>query len=152
MKINKVKGKKITLFIIRISMGWMFLYAGITKILDSSWSAQFYLKSANTFPWFYNFLMNSDVLPFVNFVNKWGLFLLGISFVLGIFIRFSSVLGAILMLLYYFPVCKFPYVGDYNFVIDEHIIYILLFVLFYFSSKDLYFSLDNKIKIWKNKI
>jgi len=48
---------------------------------------------------------------------------------LGIFVRLSSKLGAILMLLYYIPILKFPYVGTHSFLVDEHIIYVFLLLL-----------------------
>ena len=45
-----------------------------------------------------------------------------VSLILGLFFRLSSVLGAVLMLLYYLPVLKFPYVA-HGFLVDEHVIY-----------------------------
>ncbi len=71
-----------------------------------------------------------DLLPFTNFINEWGLTLLGVSLILGIGVRLSSILGAILMLLYYFPILDFPYPNPHAFLIDAHIIYVaaLLFL------------------------
>lgn len=100
-------------------MGWLMFYAGITKVLDPNWSAAGYLKGAKTFSSLYQLFL----LPVVNFFNEWGLTLLGISLILGVFVRVSSVLGAILMLLYYFPVLEFPYISQHSFLVDEHIIY-----------------------------
>jgi len=121
--------QKCSLFLLRITAGWMFFYAGITKVLDPQWSAVFYLKGAKLFPSFYAWLLQPDILPMINMVNKWGLTLLGVSLVFGIFVRFSSVLGAILMLLYYFPL-GFPYPNAHAYIVDEHIIYaaVLLFL------------------------
>jgi len=48
---------------------------------------------------------------------------------LGIFVRLSSKLGAILMLLYYIPILHFPYVGTHSFLVDEHIIYVFSLLL-----------------------
>lgn len=117
------KFQKISLFFLRISLGWMFFWAGITKVLDPVFSAGGYLKGAKTFVWFYQWLTNPSILPLVNFLNEWGLTLLGISLVLGIGVRLSSVLGAVLMLLYYFPILDFPYPNAHSFIVDEHIIY-----------------------------
>jgi thiosulfate dehydrogenase [quinone] large subunit len=115
--------QKISLFLLRVTLGWMFFWAGITKIVDPAFSAGGYLKGAKTFVWFYQWLTNPSILPFVNFVNEWGLTLLGISLILGIGVRLSSVLGAVLMLLYYFPILDFPYPNAHSFIVDEHIIY-----------------------------
>ena len=121
--------QKVSLFLLRVSLGWMFFYAGITKILNPEWSAFGYLKGAKTFAGFYQFLTQPGILPITNFVNEWGLTLLGISLILGVFVRLSSILGAALMLLYYFPILDFPYPNAHSFVIDEHIIYALALIL-----------------------
>lgn len=118
------KYSKITLVLLRISMGWFMFYAGITKVLDPNWSAAGYLGNAKTFAGFYHWLAQPNILPFINFINEWGLTLLGVSLILGIAVRLSSVLGAVLMMLYYFPVVEFPYVA-HGFLLDEHIIYAL---------------------------
>ena len=115
--------QKVSLFLLRVSLGWMFFYAGITKILNPEWSAVGYLKGAKTFAGFYQFLTQPGILPITNFVNEWGLTLLGISLIFGVFVRLSSILGAALMLLYYFPILDFPYPNAHSFIIDEHIIY-----------------------------
>lgn len=111
-------------------MGWMMLYAGITKIIDPQWTAAGYLKGAKTFSEFYHWLAGPQMLSMTNFINEWGLTLLGISLIFGIFVRLSSILGAVLMLLYYFPLLDFPYPNPHSYLVDEHIIYIFIFILF----------------------
>ena len=82
------KFEKISLFLLRITTGWLFFYSGITKVLDPSWSAAGYLSGAKMFTGFYQFLVSPAILPITNFVNEWGLTLLGASLVLGILVRF----------------------------------------------------------------
>ncbi len=139
-----IKSTKITLLILRLSMGWLMLYAGITKVIDPEWSAAGYLGAAKTFPGFFNWLASDQLLPFINFINEWGLTLLGVSLILGVFVRLSSVLGAILMLLYFLPVLDFPYAG-YGFLVDEHIIYALVLILFAVTQAGRDWGLDAKI-------
>ncbi|MDP2638479.1 MAG: DoxX family membrane protein [Candidatus Levybacteria bacterium] len=117
------------IFFLRIALGILFFYAGITKVLNPNWSSAGYLKGAATFPEFYNFLLQPEVLPIINFTNEWGLTLLGASLLLGIGVRLSSKLGALLMLLYYIPILKFPYAGANSFLVDQHIIYIIALLL-----------------------
>ena len=121
--------QKLFLFLTRVALGVMYFYAGITKVLDPSWSAAGYIGSAKNFTWFYQWLLQPEILPLTNFINEWGLTLLGVSLVLGIGVRLSSVLGAILMLLYYFPAVEFPFVG-HGFIVDEHIVYALILLFF----------------------
>lgn len=63
------------------------------------------------------------MLPLVDFLNEWGLTLIGVSLTLGIAVRLSGTLGAFLMLLYYFPVLTFPTIGEHAYLVDDHIIY-----------------------------
>src|SRR3989344_9109737 len=104
------KSQKVSLFFLRISTGWMMFYAGITKVLDPNWSAAGYLNHATTFPNFFAWFAQPGILPVTNFLNEWGLTILGVSLILGLFVRLTSGLGVILMLLYYFPVLEFPFV------------------------------------------
>jgi thiosulfate dehydrogenase [quinone] large subunit len=116
--------------VLRIAMGWFFFYAGITKVLDPRWSAAGYLNTAKTFPELFHWFAQAGHLPVINFINEWGLTLLGISLILGIGVRLSSILGAGLMALYYFPVLDFPKIGEHAYLIDEHVIYALVLLFF----------------------
>jgi thiosulfate dehydrogenase (quinone) large subunit len=123
------RAQKISLFLLRVSLGWFYFYAGITKVLNPDWSAGGYLKGAKNFTAFYGWLTSPAMLPIVNFVNEWGLTLLGLSLIFGVFIRLSSVMGAILMVLYYLVILDFPYPNVNSFIVDQHIIYIFVLIL-----------------------
>lgn len=115
--------QKVSVLTLRVTIGWLMLYAGVTKLIDPAWSAAGYLKGAKTFIGFYQWLVSPGILPVINFVNEWGLTLLGISLILGLLIRLTAPLGALLMLLYYFPVLTFPTIAPHSYLVDEHIIY-----------------------------
>lgn len=123
------KYEKISLFLLRIAMGWMFLYAGLTKILNPEWSAAGYLGGAKAFISLFNWFASPANIGWINFVNEWGQILLGISLILGIGVRLSSILGAVLMMLYYLPL-GFPYPNAHAFIVDEHIVYTLVLLFF----------------------
>ncbi|MEK7170292.1 MAG: DoxX family membrane protein [Patescibacteria group bacterium] len=116
--------KLFSLFFLRISLGALFFYAGITKVLDPSWSAAGYLLNAKTFSGLYAWFASPALLPFTNFVNEWGLFLIGLCLMLGICVRISGIAGAMLMLLYYFPILDGVYPNPHSFLVDEHIVYV----------------------------
>lgn len=116
--------QRISLFLLRISLGWFFFYAGITKLLNPDWTSKGYLSGAKTFSFFYQWLTNYGIIQVVDFLNEWGLTLLGISLILGVVVRLSSYLGILLMFLYYIPILDFPYPNTHSFIVDEHIIYI----------------------------
>lgn len=116
---------------LRIVMGWLFFYAGITKVLNPAWSAAGYLTNAKSFTALYQWFALPQNIGWVNFINEWGLLLLGVSLILGIGVRLSSILGVALMLLYYAPL-PFPYPNPHSLIVDEHIVYIA--VLLYFAA------------------
>lgn len=137
------KYQKISLLFLRLALGWFFFYAGINQVLDLSWSAAGYLKTAKTFSSFYLWLSSPEIIPFIDFVNKWSLTLLGLSLIFGLLVRFSSVLGCALMLLYYLPILDFPYVKTTFFLVDQHIIYILVLIFFAVIGAGRIYGLDN---------
>ncbi|MEX1063715.1 MAG: DoxX family protein [Candidatus Paceibacterota bacterium] len=139
------KTQRLVLFFLRISMGWLFLYAGIVKVINPQWSAAGFLSGAKTFPGLFNWFLQPGVLPFTNFVNEWGLTLLGISLILGAFARWSSLLGALLMILYYLPALDFPYIGVNSFIVDEHIIYAFVLLFFATVGAGKFWGLDGKL-------
>jgi thiosulfate dehydrogenase [quinone] large subunit len=116
------KYQKFAIVLLRISMGALFFYAGISKIIDPSWSAQEYLEGARNFKSIFSLLTADNVLPIVNILNEWSLALLGASLLLGVLISFSAPLGALLMLLYYLAQ-PITLTNSYFITIDQHIIY-----------------------------
>ena len=136
------KLQKFSILILRLSLGSLMFYAGITKVMNPSWSAAGYLKGAKALSPFYNFLLTPSVLPVINFINEWGLTLLGISLIFGVFVRLSSALGIVLMILYYLPILNFPYVGEHSYLVDEHIIYSAAFLLLMAFNAGRIFGID----------
>ncbi len=135
--------QKTTLLLLRVSIGWLFFYAGITKVLNPNWSAAGYLNNAKTFTDFYHWLASPSVIHYTNFFNEWGLTLIGAALILGIFVRLSSTLGALMMALYYFPVLVFPKVGANAYIVDDHIIYALVLLFLGAVRAGRYFGLEN---------
>ena len=131
------------MFLLRVTLGSMFFYAGITKVLNPEWSAEGYLKSAKTFPALYQWFASSDVLPIINFVNEWGLTLIGVALILGIGVRIVSISGSALMALYYLPILDFPYPNPQSFIVDQHIIYIASLLILASFRAGRVFGLEN---------
>ena len=89
--------------LLRMVIGWHFLYEGYVKITAESWSAQSYL--ANTtgfFSPFYHWLAASSAMGVIDWLNIIGLILIGLALFLGCFTRLAAASGALLLLLYYF--------------------------------------------------
>jgi len=120
---------KLLIFFLRITLGWVFFYSGLIKILDKDWSSKQFLLSAKSFSGFYEWFASAQNLPWVDFVNKWGQMLIGAALILGVFVGLAAFFGAALMVLYYFPGLQFPYVANNLVLIDEHVIYALALLL-----------------------
>lgn len=92
-----------SLFTLRLFIGWYFLYEGLAKVFTPNWSAYGYLiDSKGIFaPFFVQLTENPAVLSVVNFINIWGLTLVGLSLILGLFNK-AGYIGAILFLLMFY--------------------------------------------------
>lgn len=143
--------QKVSIFCARIAIGWLFFYAGITKLLDPDWSAVGYISQAKTFPGFFDFLAGPSMIGITNALNEWGLTLVGIFLMAGVAVRISSILGASMMLLYYLPGLEFPYPNAHAYIIDEHIIYISLFMILAAYKAGDAWGLGNRIGQWFKK-
>lgn len=98
------------LFVLRIAIGWHFLYEGLVKLLDPKWTSAGYLVEAR---WIFSGLFhwiadNPSVLKVVDLLNIWGLILIGLGLFFGCFTRIASISGIFLLLLYYIAMPSIP--------------------------------------------
>ncbi len=111
----KQKGSQLSaLVILRVLIGWHFLYEALVKLLNPDWSAYGYLISSEGFlsGVFQSMATNESLLSVINVLNQWGLFLIGLGLFLGVLTRLSCYLGVLLLLFYY--LAHPPFVGvDY---------------------------------------
>jgi len=96
--------KVTVLTVIRAAIGWHFLYEGLSKLLMEEWSSQSYLANAYGFlSGFYHWMAAGEgLVRVVDFLNIYGLILIGLALFLGMFIRLASGAGILLLVLYYF--------------------------------------------------
>ncbi len=155
MKICSWNWIKLTLTIIRAAIGWHFLYEGISKLLISDWSSKGYLENATGFlSGFYHWLAAGEgLLNTIDFINAYGLVLIGLLLFVGLFTRISAAGGVVLLLLYYFAYppfgsSLFGTTDGHFFIVNRNLIE--AFVLLWFVlSKETGFSLDQLIKTRK---
>ncbi|HNV02617.1 MAG TPA: DoxX family membrane protein [Vicinamibacterales bacterium] len=105
------RGPMIAITLLRVLVGWHFLYEGIAKITSPSWSAAGYLKQArgpfaDIFRWL---AAQPDLLAAADSITMWGLTLVGVLLILGLFTRLASLGGIGFILLFY--LCNPPFVG-----------------------------------------
>jgi len=148
--INALKGgyAKLTSYLtvtLRLSMGWIFLYSGVeklyTELTTGNMATYGYLRFAVRGP-FAGFFSGMAGNPIVNGLVVWAFILIGIALILGIFVRWSSFWGIVMMFLFYFS--AFP--PEHNPFIDDHIIYILVLAMFMVLGAGRIFGLDKYIE------
>lgn len=131
------------LTILRIFIGWHFLYEGITKILNPNWSSAGYLlDSQGIFSGlFESMAMNQGVLDVVNVLNIWGLAAIGLGLILGLFTQLATIGGIIILAFYYLshPALigisyAIPSEGNYLFINKTLIELVALWVLYLFPT------------------
>ena len=142
---------KMAVFLSRVALGVLFFYSGITKVLNPSWSAAGYLNSAKTFPGLYHWFASAGNIGWVNFLNEWGLTLVGLALIAGLLVRWASLGGILIMILYYLPILQFPYIGEHSFLVDEHIVYITTFLVLLASNAGTLWGLDSWLQKRVNK-
>ena len=99
------------LVLLRIAIGWHFLYEGIAKLTSPTWSAAGYLRqSRGPFEGVFKWLAGEpNLLAYADFITMWGLTLVGLLLILGLFTRLASLGGIGFLLMFYFA--NPPFVG-----------------------------------------
>jgi thiosulfate dehydrogenase (quinone) large subunit len=115
--------RSLTLYF-RLAMGWTFLYAGITQLTSPDFTAANFLAHTKTFHDVFAWFATPAVVPYTNFLVKWGHTLIGLSLVSGCLVRISAPFGVLLLLTYYLAHLDFPYVESHvNFIMEYHLVY-----------------------------
>ncbi|MCD4735367.1 MAG: DoxX family membrane protein [Bacteroidales bacterium] len=142
---SKIYSKKqlTSLIVLRVLIGWHFLYEGLLKVTNPDWSAIGYLADSHGFlSGIFIWIANTPaVLDTVNFLNEWGLVLIGLGLILGVFTQIACISGIALLFFYYLSHPPFPFLeyftpteGNYLIVDKTLIETVSLFVLLVFPT------------------
>jgi uncharacterized membrane protein YphA (DoxX/SURF4 family) len=142
---------------LRIVIGWYFLYEGIDKLLTPGWTSKMYLMESR---WifaeiFHQMASNPGIIRLVDFLNIWGLILIGLSLFTGLWVRWSSIAGALLLLFYFvahppIPGYTFGAVTEGSYIwINKTLILMFIMVVFAFLPSDIWYGIDRLISRWK---
>ncbi|MDA1060356.1 MAG: DoxX family protein [bacterium] len=139
------KHEKQALTFLRVLIGWLIFYAGLSKVLNPDWTAAGFLNGAENFSEIYGWFAKPGNIGWVDFLNQWGQLAIGLGLITGTFTRLASYAGILLMALYYFPSLDFPYIG-HGMIVDEHIVYIGVLVVLAEFNAGQYWGLDKGLK------
>jgi thiosulfate dehydrogenase (quinone) large subunit len=143
-KVCNLSTRQLTwLVILRVAIGWHFLYEGLVKLFNPAWSPYGYLMDSKGFmaSVFHAMASSPGVLRFVDHLNEWGLVLIGLGLILGLFTRIAIWGGMLLLAFYYLSHPPFvglnyalPSEGSY-FIIDKVVIeFLALGILYLFPT------------------
>ncbi len=130
-----------SIVLMRIFIGWHFLYEGIVKIYSPDWTSFGYLASAQgPLKSVFSALANQAVLPWVDMLNIAALIVVGFALILGIFEKLGAFIGIGLLALYYLAHPSLPGLpqigveGNYWFVNKNLIELVACLVIYQFPT------------------
>lgn len=135
-KLTAVQG--FALVLLRVLIGWHFLYEGVIKAYNPSWTAKGYLLSASVLKPFFTWLAGDGIITTINVLNISGLMGVGISLLLGLRVRWGCIAGMLLLAFYYLAHPPFgglpqgPAEGSYWLVNKNLIELVALLVIYQF--------------------
>ncbi len=138
------------LALLRIAAGWHFLYEGVTKLFNPAWTARPYLEGSRwIFGDFFRWLASGDTgITIVNLLNEWGLTLIGLGLILGLFTKLASWSGVVMLSLFYLaypPFGGYSYgaVSDGNYlIVNKNLIELIALLVLAFTGSGLHYGLD----------
>ena len=104
-------GAQVTALVaLRFAIGWHFFYEGVAKLVNPYWTSAGYLEASQGFmsEFFSDLAANPSTLAFIDFLNEWGLVLVGLGLMLGFLTRTAAVFGIRMLALYYLATPPWP--------------------------------------------
>lgn len=129
--------KKSILFLLRISMGWIFLWPFLDKLFglgfsttsDNAWlmggSPTFGFLTFGTHGPFASFFQSLAGSVIVDWIFMIGLLLIGLALIFGIGMNIAVFSGSLMLFLMWLAVLPL----EHNPFLDDHLVYILILIL-----------------------
>ena len=136
--------QKIVLVLLRLSMGFIFLWAFLDKVFGLGFATAPERAWINGGSPTTGFLANAVKGPFadlfhslsgiaaVDWVFMLGLLFVGLTLIFNKYVKWGAIVGSLMMLLMYLALL----LPENNPIIDDHIVYILVLLLLAFKSDD----------------
>ncbi len=156
--ISKNRLIPVFLTLLRILIGWQFLYEGVIKIIDPAWTARPFLEGSrwifgDLFRWM---ISGNTGMWLVDTANAYGLFLIGLALILGLFTRLAAWGGVALLMMYYLA---YPPFGGFNYgfpsegsylIVNKNLIELIALVMLALVDSGKFYGVDSLRK--KRKI
>jgi thiosulfate dehydrogenase [quinone] large subunit len=144
------RGGLVAVTVLRVLVGWHFLYEGVAKLTAPTWSAAGYLRQArgpfaDQFRWLAtqpNLLANAD------WITMWGLAIVGLLLMIGLFTRLASLAAIGFILLFYLatpPLVGYfysiPSEGSYL-IVNKNLVELAALLVIFTTRSGLYAGFD----------
>lgn len=138
------------LTILRVAIGWHFLYEGLVKLMDPAWTARPFLEGSrwifgDLFRWI---ISGNTGMWLIDTINAYGLTIIGLALILGIFTRVALWSGISLLLMYYIA---YPPFGGFNYgapsegsylIVNKNLVEMIAMILLSLTDPGRYYGLD----------
>lgn len=143
------KNQLTSLVILRMLVGWHFLFEGLYKLFTPEWTSVGYLRSAEgPLKGLFTWLGSDSLIGYADTLTVIGLIFIGLSLMLGVFTRLGAVAGMVLLAMFYLAHPSLPGLanagpseGNY-FIVNKNLIeFAAMWVLLLFPTSQ-YVGLD----------
>lgn len=150
----KTRLVKSFLTVLRIIIGWQFLYEGLVKIINPEWTARPFLEGSRwIFGDLFRWMASGNAgMWIIDTVNAYGLTIIGIALILGLFTRVALWGGITLLMLYYiaYPpfggfAYGFPSEGSYL-IVNKNLVELVAMIVLSFLDSGRFYGLDSRRK------
>jgi thiosulfate dehydrogenase (quinone) large subunit len=144
------RGPMIAITVLRVLVGWHFLYEGLSKLTAPSFTAAGYLKQAKgpLAGAFHSLAASPDMLANANVITMWGLTLVGALLILGLFTRLASLAGIAFVLMFYLAAPPWigyfyaiPTEGSYL-IVNKNLVEVAALAVIFFTGSGRFAGLD----------
>ena len=137
---NFTSSQRMGLIILRLFIGWHFLYEGVIKLYNPSWTAKGYLLSAEFMKPFFAFLASDSLIGIIDTINITLLILVGVLLIAGFKTGWAAIGGMLLLAMYYLAhppftgITQGPAEGSYWIVNKNLVELAALYVIYLFPT------------------
>ena len=153
---NCSKWQLSSLVVLRLTIGWHFLYEGVVKLFNPYWTSKAYLLSAEgIFQPFFVWLAGDSMIGMTDFLNLTVILVVGMALMLGSLTRIAAIAGIVLLVLFYLAhpplhgMSASSPVGNY-WIVNNNLIEIAGLLVVYLFPTGRYFGLDYLIERKEN--
>jgi thiosulfate dehydrogenase (quinone) large subunit len=143
----------IAITVLRVLVGWHFLYEGLSKLTAPAFTAAGYLKQAKgpLAGAFHSLAASPDLLGNANLITMWGLTLVGALLILGLFTRVASLAGIAFVLMFYLAAPPWigyfyaiPTEGSYL-IVNKNLVEVAALAVIFFTGSGRFAGVDRII-------